>query len=174
MAIEHTNVSVSMIYARSKTGIIGRRNGSLPVRCRDDMKFFKERTLGTTLIMGRKTYEGLPPLSGRSIIVLSKSMTGVPSRASPSLVAIVNNVDDALTKAREMGRDVYIAGGREVYEAFAGMSVIETVYETIYDDDVEDMDGDVKYSYAPRSEDGKGLVIKDTLYLNGCHVNIWG
>jgi len=169
MAVKH----ISMIYARSKTGIIGRRDGSLPVKCRDDMTFFKEKTMGSTLIVGRKTYEGLPPLSGRSIIVLSKSVTSAPSRACPSLVAIIDNVEDALSKAREIGRDVYIAGGREVYETFAGMGVIETVYETIYDDGVEEADGDVKYSYTPLSEDGKGLVVKDTLYLNGCHVNVW-
>ena len=59
------------ILAVNKLGAIG-LNGSLPWRCSADLKHFKKLTIGKTLLVGRKTYESLPNLPNRKIVVVGK------------------------------------------------------------------------------------------------------
>lgn len=63
---------ISMIYASSLNGVIG-RDGRLPWRLATDMRRFKRLTAGGCLVMGRRTWESLgnKPLPGRSSIVLT-------------------------------------------------------------------------------------------------------
>ncbi|MFN3511114.1 MAG: dihydrofolate reductase, partial [Tsuneonella troitsensis] len=64
---------VVAILARAKGGVIG-RDGALPWRLPADLKRFKALTMGTPMIMGRKTFESLPGLlPGRRHIVLTRS-----------------------------------------------------------------------------------------------------
>ena len=99
---------VVAILARAKGGVIG-RDGALPWRLPADLKRFKALTMGTPMIMGRKTFESLPGLlPGRSHIVLTRSPEW---RADGAEVA--HSADAALALAGE-GR-VSIVGGAEVY-----------------------------------------------------------
>ncbi len=75
-------------------------DGRLPWKSRGDLQNFKLFTQGKTLLVGRKTYENLPPLPGRRIIVLSRSKI--------SGVETVSSLD-------EVAGDVVVAGGAEVY-----------------------------------------------------------
>jgi dihydrofolate reductase len=67
------NVTLSLIVARAKNGVIG-REGALPWRLSSDLKRFKALTMGKPVIMGRKTWDSLPkkPLPGRKNIVLTR------------------------------------------------------------------------------------------------------
>ncbi|WP_057882321.1 dihydrofolate reductase [Tsuneonella troitsensis] len=99
---------VVAILARAKGGVIG-RDGALPWRLPADLKRFKALTMGTPMIMGRKTFESLPGLlPGRRHIVLTR---GPKWRADGAEVA--HSADAALALAGE-GR-VSIVGGAEVY-----------------------------------------------------------
>jgi len=63
---------VAMIVARAENGAIG-RDGTLPWRIPDDLRHFKALTMGTPMVMGRKTFYSLPRiLPGRRHIVLTR------------------------------------------------------------------------------------------------------
>ena len=56
---------ISLIVARSRNGIIG-KEGKLPWHLPEDLKFFKQTTMGRPVIMGRHTWESIGrPLPGR-------------------------------------------------------------------------------------------------------------
>ena len=55
------------IIAMSSNRCIG-RDGKLPFYYKEDLKWFKEFTLYNTILIGRTTYEGLPPLKDRKLI----------------------------------------------------------------------------------------------------------
>ena len=61
------------IWAQDKNGLIGKEN-HLPWHLPNDLRFFKETTINHTLVMGRKTFEGMGgrPLPNRQTIVLTR------------------------------------------------------------------------------------------------------
>lgn len=87
--------------------------GELLFSLPDDMKFFRETTLGKVVVMGRKTLESFPgakPLKNRVNIVLSRSGHSVDG------AEFVKSVDELLRKLREYDTDdVYVIGGAEIY-----------------------------------------------------------
>lgn len=154
---------IHAIYARSSTGIIGRVDGSLPVRCRDDMLFFKEKTMGATVIVGRKTFEGLPPLPGRNIIVVTS--VSIPQRAGKcaGIYASASCPEEAINMARELGKPIFIIGGKALYESC--IDYVNVLYETVYDDDVPSLDGDVVFTWPTE----KMTKVSETI-KNGCKI----
>ena len=99
---------VVAILARANGGVIG-RDGGLPWRIPADLKRFKALTMGTPMIMGRKTFESLPGLlPGRRHIVLTRSGAWHGEGAE-----IAHSADEALDLAGN--GDVSIVGGAEVY-----------------------------------------------------------
>ena len=63
---------VTLVVARARNGVIG-RNGTLPWHLPADLKRFKALTMGSAMVMGRKTFESLPGLlPGRRHIVLTR------------------------------------------------------------------------------------------------------
>lgn len=101
---------IVMIVARADNGVIG-RDGALPWRLPEDLKRFKALTMGTPMIMGRKTFESLPGLlPGRRHIVLTRG----DWRAEGAEVA--HSIDDALALAA--APRVSVIGGAEIYRLF--------------------------------------------------------
>jgi len=102
-----------LIAAMANNNIIG-QDGQIPWRIPEDMKRFRELTLGHPVIMGRKTYESIPekfrPLVGRTNIVVSKS-----SKSYTNGVIVYHSIEDALKKGIGEG-DCYVAGGAQIYE----------------------------------------------------------
>lgn len=92
---------------------IGKDN-ALPWHLKGDMAHFKELTTGTSVIMGRKTWESLPeayrPLPNRENIVLTRSDDYV----LPEGVLKVGSLDEALEQASH--DHVYVIGGATLYE----------------------------------------------------------
>lgn len=115
-------MGVSIIVAAAENDVIGRDN-RLIWRLSNDMRHFKELTMGHTLIMGRKTFESIgKALPGRRNIVVSRNRD---YRAEGCLV--VHSPEDAVKAA---GNDdaVFVIGGAELYRQFWAMA--DTLYLT--------------------------------------------
>lgn len=120
-------MTINMIVAVNKNGIIG-NNNSLPwPHNKEDMKWFKTHTLGSSVIMGRKTLESIgKPLKNRYNFVLTRKGEGVPS------VIPCRSMDDALINARTHNNKVFIIGGLQIYKLF--LPKTDRVYLSIIDD----------------------------------------
>lgn len=88
--------------------------GNLLKRIPDDMKFFKQMTLGKVVIMGRETFESLPgqePLKDRVNIVLSKS-----EHFNNEKVILCRSLDELYSELEKYDTDdVFVVGGESVY-----------------------------------------------------------
>ena len=105
---------VSLIAAMAQNRVIGVGN-ALPWRLPADQLYFKAKTMGHTLIMGRRTFEsiGERPLPGRRTIVVSRR----PGYAPPG-VEIARSVDEALARAKgDQSDEVFVAGGEGIFRA---------------------------------------------------------
>ena len=106
---------MKLIVAVDKNWGIGRKN-SLLVHIPNDMKFFRNETMGKVIIMGRKTLESFPqgqPLSGRTNIVLTSDNDYTVKDA-----VVVHSVEEALKESEKYDREVYCIGGASVYKQF--------------------------------------------------------
>ena len=127
---------LSLISAISENGVIG-RDGDLPWRLRDDMKWFKETTMGHPVIMGRRTHESNNGvLEGRANIVVSRTMD-----AHAPGVEVARSLENAIELAkRHLGNpagEVFVIGGARVYEdalARADRMYLTRVHETVEGD----------------------------------------
>lgn len=103
---------IIMILARSDNGVIG-NDGKLPWHLPADLKHFKALTLGSPMIMGRKTFDSLPGLlPGRRHIVLTRNTDWHAAGAE-----VVSNPDDAIAIANS--DKIFIIGGAQIYTIFA-------------------------------------------------------
>lgn len=107
---------VNLIFARSRNGVIG-RDGTMPWHLPEDLAHFKRLTAGSPVIMGRKTWDSLPPrfrpLPGRSNIVVTRQ-TGW--QAGGALCA--HSLDEALHLAgtwQPAAPEAWVIGGAELY-----------------------------------------------------------
>lgn len=100
-------MSLSLIWAQSTSGVIGRDHG-IPWRVPEDMARFRDLTLGRTVIMGRLTWETLParfrPLPGRRNIVVSRQADYLAEAAE-----VVRSLEDAPLD------DAWVIGGSQIY-----------------------------------------------------------
>lgn len=84
------------------------KNGNLLLHNKEDMKFFKQTTMGHPVIMGRKTFESLPGvLKGRKNIVLTKH------KIENTDIIVCNNYMDLINMD-----DAFVIGGGEIYKLF--------------------------------------------------------
>ena len=74
---------ISLICALDDKGGIGNKGGLPWPKNASDLAWFKEVTMGKTLIVGHNTYKTLPPLPGRTIMVLDRGVT--PAHIIPHL-----------------------------------------------------------------------------------------
>ncbi|MHB1922533.1 MAG: dihydrofolate reductase [Chitinophagaceae bacterium] len=115
---------LSAIAAVSENQVIGNHN-ELPWKLPEDLKYFKNRTWGMPVIMGRKTFESVgTPRPGRKHIVTTSQATW----KHPG-VTVVHNLEEALAAAKkEETQEVFITGGSQVFqEAFP---ILNRIYLT--------------------------------------------
>jgi len=112
---------VILIAAVAENDVIG-VDGEMPWQYPADLQHFKERTLGSPVIVGRVTYEAIErrlggPLPERTTVVLTHSPDRIETSVSGVRVAM--SVDEALDLVRQEGEsEVFVAGGESVYEQF--------------------------------------------------------
>ncbi|MCF0168543.1 MAG: dihydrofolate reductase [Bacteroidales bacterium] len=118
---------ITLIAAVSLNGAIG-RGGVMPWHISADMRFFKRKTMGHTVIMGRRTWEsiGSKPLPGRNNVIISRTM---PEACS--------SLEEALGKKSADG-EIFIIGGGEIYRQ--AISLADRLCITRILKDVEDAD----------------------------------
>lgn len=110
---------------------LGYKN-ELLYRVSDDLKRFRALTTGNAIIMGRKTFESIGrALPDRSNIVITRNT----DFKAPEGVTVVHSLEEALTKAKGLGRDIFIIGGAEIYRQSIGIA--DRLYLTVIDDHKE-------------------------------------
>jgi dihydrofolate reductase len=138
---------VSLLAAVARNGVIG-RGGALPWHLPEDLKRFKQLTLGRPVIMGRKTYDSIinslgKPLPGRDNIVVSRS----PSFQAPGCRTVVS-IEEALAAAASTGaKEVYVIGGAEIYRLALPFATHLDMTEI-----EAEVDGDARFPAYDRSE----------------------
>ncbi len=102
---------IVLLLARADNGVIG-HGGRLPWRLPDDLRRFKQLTMGRPMIMGRKTFDSLPGvLEGRRHIVLTRNPDWSAEGAE-----VAHDVEGALRLAN--APHVFVIGGAEIYRLF--------------------------------------------------------
>jgi len=134
---------LGMIVACDRNGAIG-KDGDLPWRQSTDLQHFKEVTMGSNLIMGRKTWDSLPGiLPGRTHYVLSRGeVEGV----------------EVITFEQALELEGWIIGGGQIYELF--LDHVNHLHRTIIDSRVSEAD-----THFPDIT-GKGFELVDEKHVN--------
>ena len=119
------------IVAVSNNWGIG-KNNKLLFHIKEDMKFFKEKTLNHVVVMGDNTYLSLPKtLSNRTNIVLSKTRCDFPSD-----VILYNDINLFLNDYKDKDIDIFVIGGATIYKLF--LKYADELYLTEIDDTFKD------------------------------------
>jgi len=103
---------ISIVVAASTNNVIGAQ-GQLPWQLSDDLKRFKQLTLGKPIVMGRLTWESIGrPLPGRQNIVVTRQADFIADGCD-----VVASPAAALAAAGDAG-EIMIIGGSQLYELF--------------------------------------------------------
>lgn len=132
--------ALELVVAVARNGVIGRGN-ALPWHLPDDLRHFKELTLGKPILMGRRTWDSLGrPLPGRRNIVLSRDPGCQPTGA-----IVVRSLAEA--RAAAGPGSLMVIGGAELYRLC--LPLARVLHLTEVDADV---DGDVRFPEWERAE----------------------
>jgi dihydrofolate reductase len=113
---------ISIIVAADENNVIGKDN-DLIWHLPDDLKFFKQKTSGHAIIMGRKTYESVGrPLPNRTNIIITRD-----SNFKADGCEIVNSLEEALALAKN-DDETFIVGGEQIYRL--ALDLVDRVYLT--------------------------------------------
>lgn len=136
---------IAHIVAAAKNGVIG-KDGELPWSIPEDMKWFRERTKGRALIMGRKTFDSVEhPLPKRLNVIVTRQKDFAPTKHDPTAPVIVTNtIEEAIEECKKVAdkymNEIFIIGGGEIYKQ--SVKYVNTIYLTRIHQDVE---GDAYY-----------------------------
>lgn len=119
--------NLSLIVAIGKNNEIG-KNNRLLWHIPEDLKFFKEQTIGKTILMGSNTFYSLPGvLPNRHHIVLTNDNFEFPDG-----VEVFNNFDELLRRIEEADEEIVVIGGAMIYKEF--IDYVDTMYVTEIDE----------------------------------------
>lgn len=133
-------MTVSIIVAASENNVIGKDN-AIPWHLPDDLKFFRKKTEGHPVIMGRKNFASIvaalgKPLPNRQNIVITRD-TGFTADGCE----IVYSIEEAISLASHgPTEEIFIIGGGEIYKQ--AMQIADCIYLTRVHAEV---DGDVLF-----------------------------
>jgi len=146
-------MKITGIVAIAENFAIG-KNGKLPWHYSSDLKFFKQTTTGSAVVMGFNTWKSIgKPLPNRLNIVLSRA---AEIENQPN-VLLLRSREEVLSLAKYLSCDLFIIGGARTYENFAG--AIEKWIVTEIPESVEDAD-----TFMPK-DFLSGVVIDETREL---------
>ena len=135
-------MKLKLIYAKAANGVIG-LNNQMPWHLPEDLAHFKRTTLGSPVLMGRKTWESIPakfrPLPGRANLVMTRQTDWHADGAQ-----VVHSLEEGLTVALAHcpeGKDLWVMGGAEIYAQAAAIADEAVVTEI-----EQDFEGD---AFAP-------------------------
>ena len=107
-------MEIILIAAVSKDRVIGKQ-GRIPWKIKEDLSFFKEKTLNSPIIMGRATYNSIGrPLPNRLNIVMTRS---AKKTEGVTEVTSVKEAGETASKNKNSSK-VYVIGGENIYKEF--------------------------------------------------------
>ena len=105
-------MKLNLVYARAANGVIG-KDGTLPWHLPEDLAHFRALTRGHPVIMGRRTWDSLPPrfrpLPGRTNIVVTRQQNWSETGAQPAV-----SLDHALSFCEQLP-EAWVIGGAQLY-----------------------------------------------------------
>ena len=111
---------LSLIVAMSANRVIG-INNSLPWHLPNDLKYFKQATMGKPIVMGRKTFESIgKPLPGRRNIVITRD-----SDYQAEGIDVVTSLEAAIS----LGEDICLVNGQEEVMVIGGAQIYQLALE---------------------------------------------
>jgi dihydrofolate reductase len=125
-------MDISLIVASTRQGVIG-KNNSLPWHIPEDLKYFKEKTLGHPIIMGRKTYDSIGrPLPRRNNLVISRQ-----SELKISGCEVFPSLSTSLefAKTNLNAQEIFVIGGAEIFKQ--ALSFATKLYITWVEKNIE-------------------------------------
>ncbi|MGZ3724142.1 MAG: dihydrofolate reductase [Bdellovibrionales bacterium] len=132
---------LSHIVAAAENDVIG-VNNDLPWDIPEDMKFFRDKTKGKAMIMGRKTFESVGhPLPHRlSVIVTRQKDYKAPGPQAVVVPDINSAIEYCKGQVSKYGEEIFIIGGGEIFKET--MDLVDVIYLTRIH---KDFSGDIKY-----------------------------
>lgn len=116
---------ITLVVAYNANFVIGDDSGGIPWHLPEDLKYFRQVTMGKPCIMGRKTWESIPskfkPLPGRKNIIVTRKKDVFFQWNAEYVVAcdnpilIYTTIEMALEKALALSDEVCVVGGGEIY-----------------------------------------------------------
>ena len=138
-ARRHLTMTLKLIFARARNGVIG-KDGGMPWHLPEDLAHLKRPTLGSTDIIRRKTLDSLTrrfrPFTGRTNIVVTRQLTWAAEG-----VVVAHSLAEA-QRAAPAGAFVWLIGGAELY-----LQGIAHATEAVVTEIEADFDGD---TFAPQ------------------------
>ena len=146
---------MNLIVAVDKNWAIGKGN-KLLVSIPQDMKFFRETTMGKVVVMGRKTLESFPggqPLKKRTNIVLTSD-----KKYDVKDAVVVHSVDELLEELKKYDEeDIYVIGGESIYRQllpFTDVAYVTKIDRTCQADaHIPNLDEDPDFELAEQSDE---------------------
>ena len=132
---------IAIIAARARNGVIGSEN-ALPWRIAEDLRLFRQLTIGRTIVMGRKTYESLgAALPRRQNIVVTRN----PQFAAANCI-VAHSIDEALRHVPP-GEQVFCIGGADLFQQI--LPYADRIYLTQIN---RSFDGDTFFPHLDRTQ----------------------
>lgn len=129
---------ISIIAAIGKNNELGKK-GELIWSIPKDLKYFRERTKDSIIVMGKKTFNSLPKiLPGRKHIILSR--TAEFNKEINNEIIVVNNKNEIIDLCKKISKDkeIFIIGGASLYEMF--IEIADKLYITHIEESDKDAD----------------------------------
>ena len=130
-------MKVTLVAAIARGGVIG-TGETIPWHLPEDLAFFRDLTVGHTVVMGRRTWDSLPeryrPLPDRRNIVVTRNPEWAAAGAERA-----GSLDEALALAHDAA-DVFVIGGSEIFAAALPLADALVLTEIALD-----VDGDVLF-----------------------------
>ena len=155
-------MKIHLIWAQDQNNGIG-KNGRLPWNIPEDLNNFKKLTSGSTILMGRKTWDSLPikPLPNRRNIIISKNNISNSECYNDIKRCIQSLVNDGINK-------LFIIGGASIYKYF--FKLADELHITIINKKIKDIDvyfpvtiNEIKKDFTNIK---KVLLTKNTIYYH--------
>ena len=145
---------ISIIACIGRNNELGRKN-NLIWNIPRDMKFFRDTTMGHTVVMGLNTYRSIPGnLVGRKIIVLSYNEI-------EGDIEVAYSIDAILNKYLDTKEEIFICGGASIYNQF--IKYADKLYLTLVDDVCLDAD-----TFFPKIDESEWYkeIMEENVYEN--------
>ena len=122
---------LSHIVAVAENDVIG-VNNDLPWDIPEDMKFFRDKTKGKALIMGRKTFESVGhPLPNRLSVIVTRQKDYHPTGEGPTVVVkpdLKSAIEFCRSQVSKYGEEIFIIGGGEIFKE--SLPLVDVIYLT--------------------------------------------